>query len=98
MILSTHGCKTMKLFKTPDRTWDDEERALLTKAANRVAKCSAEQMLQWADASASEIMKAVEDFMSTENTKALDELTYAVITLQAVVKELRVRHLLTHEV
>jgi hypothetical protein len=90
----------VKLFNRPEvktHYWDKQEAYLLATASRRVHSTSSEQMLAWADGAASEMMRALEDYMKHEQLGPLIELADCVITLQAVVKELYDRHLLTHE-
>jgi hypothetical protein len=88
----------MTLFKrAPIREWDESKRELLEAASKRVSKMNSDDLLAWSDVAASGLMKACEDYMKQEEVASLEEMTEAVITLQAVVIILTERYILTHD-
>jgi hypothetical protein len=90
-----------KLFSKPEvitHYWSEVENKLLAKACQRVHKLASGELLAWSDTAASQLMLSVEDYMAHGEAVSLEEMTECVLTLQAVVKELGERHLLTHDV
>jgi hypothetical protein len=87
----------MTLFKrAPIREWDTASQEMLAKASKRVHKLPSDELCMWSDNAASAMMRAFEDYLKHEDESSLDEIHEGVISLQAIVLELKERHALTH--
>lgn len=68
-----------------------EDIELLKAAGRRVAKSATTELLDWADVAGSAMAKGFDDYRHHGDTASLDEIAMAVVTLHAVVLELKAR-------
>lgn len=73
----------------PHYSATDEE--LMRQATNRVRKLSTTQILEWADAAGSGMAKGFQDYREHGDISSLEDIGLGVISLQAVVMELKAR-------
>jgi hypothetical protein len=73
------------------RITSDTDAKLLADASKRVSKLSTTDLLDWADAAGSGMAKGFMDFRKHGDYASLEDIGLGMITLQAVVYELKAR-------
>lgn len=69
----------------------EKDEELRARAAARVRKLSTSSLLDWADAAGSGMSKGFDDFRRHGDYEAIAEIALGLITLEAVVYELKAR-------
>lgn len=75
----------------PGRDLSGTDRELLARASRRCARQSTTELLDWADAAGSGMAKGFDDYRKHGDLTSLEEIGLGLITLQALVLELKAR-------
>jgi hypothetical protein len=77
--------------KNADTYYSETDQELLHRASKRCARQSTTELLDWADSAGSGMAKGFDDYRKHGDLASLEEIGLGLITLQALVLELKVR-------
>lgn len=89
--MTVHALMRFKHDTGTSPGYSEQDTELLKTANRRVAKSATTTLLDWADTAGSQMAKAFDDYRHHGDMASLDEIGLAVITLHAVVLELKAR-------
>jgi len=76
-------------FRRRDAEYSETDQELLTRASRRCARMAITELLDWADSAGSGMAKGFDDYRKHGDLGSLEEIGLGLITLQAVVLELK---------